>query len=249
MKQDAKTYAAPAGLLDDRVVLVTGAGDGIGRALALRCASLGARVVLLGRTSSKLEAVYDEIIAAEHPRPSICPFDLAEPDPDKHAAIAQAIEQEFDRLDGLVHNAGILGNRSPIEHYPPEVWQQVMAINVTGPFLLTRACLPLLRKTPSASIIFTSSGVGRSGRAYWGAYAASKFAIEGLMEVLADELENFDVRVNSVNPGKTRTAMRRAAYPAEDPETLPAPDAVLAPFIYLLGPDSADVTGQAFDAQ
>lgn len=247
---DIKAYRLPDGALTDRCIVVTGAGDGIGRAVAIAAAAHGARVTLLGRTTSKLEATYDTIVEAGGPRPAICPFDLHNADPNAYQAIADGLEKEYGRLDGLVHNAGILGQRTPIEHADPSRWQEVMQVNLTAPFLLTKPCLPLLKRSEDASVIFVSSGVGRRGSAYWGAYAVSKFGVEGLMEVLADELEeNTAVRVNSLNPGRTRTSMRASAYPAEDPETLLTAEDIVQPFLYLLGPDSRGVTGRAFEAQ
>lgn len=243
-------YRAANDLLADRIILVTGAGDGIGRTAARCCAAHGATVVLLGRTGSKLEAVYDEIEAAGHPQPAIFEVDMLKATAEDYGALAEAIGAEFGRLDGLLHNASILGERSPLANYKAQLWEDVLKINVTAELILTQALLPLLEAAPSASILFTSSGVGRKGRAYWGAYAVSKFATEGMMQVLADELENTtNIRVNSLNPGATRTRMRAAAYPAEDPNTLKTPEDIMPAYLYLLGPDSEGVTGQAFDAQ
>ncbi len=244
-------YTAPADLLEGKIILITGAGDGIGRALAKSCAEHGATVILLGRTLSKLESVYDEIEQTGAPTPVLVPFNLESDTPKDYEDLANLIHDEFGRLDGLVHNAGVLGLRSPIDHYKHEAWNKVLQINVTGPFLLTRALIPLLRASEDASIIFTSSSVGRKGRAYWGAYSVSKFALEGLMQVVADELddENYNIRANSVNPGATRTNMRASAYPAENPDNNPKPEEILNVFLYLLGADSKQVTGQAFNAQ
>jgi len=242
-------YTPRADLLADRVIIVTGAGAGIGRAVAKAFAAHGATVGLLGRTLKKLETLYDEIIAAGHPRPSIAQMDLAKADGPVYFQLADSIGDEFGRLDGIVHNAGILGLRSPIEHYDVKTWSEVMHINLTVPFVMTQTLLPLLRASADASVIFTSSGVGRTGRAYWGAYAVSKFGIEGLSQVLADELSSTRVRVNCINPGRTRTAMRAAAYPGEDPKTVLAPEDIVAPYLYLMGPDSQDVSGQSLDAQ
>jgi len=245
-----KDYVAAPNLLKDRIILVTGAGDGIGRAAAKAFAEYGARIVLLGRTRSKLESVYDEILGAGHPQPSIVQMNLAEALGPDYFELAEKLDTEYGRLDGLLHNAGILGQRTPIEHHDIGIWTKVMHVNLTAPFVLTQVLLPLLNKSDDASIVFTSSGVGRKGRAYWGAYAVSKFGIEGLCQVLADETrEAGRVRVNCINPGRTRTAMRHAAYPAEDPDTLPAPDEILAAYLYLVGPDSRGVTGQSLDAQ
>ncbi len=246
---DPNTYTARDDLLADRVILVTGAGAGIGRAIAKSYAAHGATVGLLGRTLKKLETLYDEIVADGFPRPSIAQMDLAKVDGPAYFQLTDSIRDEFGRLDGVVHNAGILGHLSPIEHYDVKTWSEVMHLNLTVPFVMTQTLLPVLRASEDASIIFTSSGVGRKGRAYWGGYAVSKFGIEGLSQVLADELSETPIRVNCINPGRTRTAMRRAAYPGEDPKTLLAPEEIMAPYLYLMGPDSCGVTGQSLDAQ
>ncbi|WP_185265648.1 YciK family oxidoreductase [Halopseudomonas xiamenensis] len=243
-------YSAPQDLLKGRVILVTGAGDGIGRACALSCAAHGASVVLLGRTLSKLEAVYDEIEAAGHPQPAICPLNLETAAEKDYDELADQLFDTFGKLDGLVHNAALLGPRTLLDSVKNEAWQQLMQVNVNAPFALTKAMMPLLRTAPDASVIFVSSSVGRKARAYWGPYAVSKFAIEGLMQVMADEQEGTsEIRVNSVNPGATRTAMRKAAYPAEEPEKNPEPAQIMPVFLYLLGPDSKGVNGQALDAR
>ena len=250
MSIDPRSYTYPADLLRDRIVLITGASDGIGRALALRSASLGAQIILHGRNVSKLEKVYDEVEAIQGaPRPSIAVMDLASANSESYTTLAQSIEQEFGRLDGLVHNAGILGERYAIEQYDAVLWQRVMHVNVTSAFALTQVFLPLLHESDDASVIFTSSGVGRTGKAFWGAYAVSKFATEGLSQVLADEHRHGDLRSNCINPGPTRTKMRLEAYPAEDRNQLKGPEDILATYIYLLGPDSKGVTSQSFDAQ
>jgi NAD(P)-dependent dehydrogenase (short-subunit alcohol dehydrogenase family) len=243
-------YDAAPKLLEDRIVLVTGAGAGIGRALALAAARLGATVILHGRTVSKLEAVYDEISRIGGPEPAMFPLDLERAVGEDYDRLSGAIEEQWGKLDGLVHNAGILGVRAPIEHYDVATWQKVLHVNLTAPFILCRCLLPLLLKSRDASVVFTTSGAGRTGKAYWGAYAVSKFGIEGLNDVLADELENRDnIRVNAVNPGPTRTAIRAAAYPAENPEQLKTPEDILGVYLYLLGPDSRCVTGRSYDAQ
>ncbi|MDE0691655.1 MAG: YciK family oxidoreductase [Gammaproteobacteria bacterium] len=241
-------YSPPNDLLAERCVLVTGAGDGIGRAAALAYARHGANVVLLGRTRAKLEAVFDQIAKETATRPTIVPADLQHLGEESASALSEGIERDYGRLDGILHNASLLGPRNPIEHYPAPDWHAVMQVNVNAAFLLTRALLPLLNQAQDASVILTSSGVGRRGRAYWGAYAVSKFATEGLMEVLADECAHAGrVRVNSLNPGGTRTTMRAAAYPTEDPATLPTPESHMPLYLYLMGPDSKGVTGQRFD--
>lgn len=244
------TYEASPDLLSGRTILVTGAGDGIGRAAALAYASRGASVVLLGRTLSKLEKVYDEIEALNAPQPAIVPLNLETAQEREYNELSQQIDQTFGRLDGLLHNASLLGLRTPLSSYDPSVWNQVMQVNVNAQFQLTQALLPLLEASEDASIIFTSSSVGRKGRAHWGAYAVSKFATEGMNQVLADELENIsNIRSNCINPGGTRTQMRAYAYPAEDPNTRHTPEEIMPVYLYLMGPDSRGVTGQTFDAQ
>ncbi|HKK55834.1 YciK family oxidoreductase [Marinobacter sp.] len=244
-------YQAPADLLKDRIIMVTGAGSGIGRTAARAYAAHGATVILVGRTVSKLESVYDEIESAGHPKPAIVPLNLEGAAVKEYEELAMTIEDNFDRLDGLLHNAAILGNRSPVELYDPEIWSKVMHVNATAPFLLSRAMIPLLRKSADASVIFTSSGVGRKAKAYWGAYAVSKFAVEGLSQLLSEELDDdrHNIRVNSLNPGATRTNMRARAYPAENPQQNPMPEDLMPVYLYLMGPDSSAVNAQQIDAQ
>ncbi len=246
---DHRNYAPNEDLLAERVILITGAGAGIGRALAKAFAGHGATVSLLGRTRQKLEMLYEEVVADGHPRPSITQLDLAKADRPTYVQLAANIRDEFGHLDGIVHNAGILGPRVSIEDYDVNAWNEVMHINLTAPFVMTQAFLPLLRDSDDASIIFTSSGVGRTGRADWGAYAVSKFGIEGLSQTLADELADTAIRVNCINPGSTRTAMRAAAYPEEDPQTVSAPEDIVATYLYLMGPDSRRISGQSLNAQ
>jgi NAD(P)-dependent dehydrogenase (short-subunit alcohol dehydrogenase family) len=243
-------YKAPENLLQDRIILVTGAGAGIGRAAALAYAALGATVVLAGRTLEKLEQVYDEIEAAGHPQPAIVPLNLESATEHEYQELANTLEQEFGHLDGLLHNASLLGLRTPIESYDPVVWNQVMQVNVNASFMLTQALIPLLNASQDASIVFTTSSVGRTGKAYWGAYGVSKFATEGLAQILAQELENTsNTRVNCINPGATRTQMRASAYPAENPGTNPTPEQIMPLYLYLMGPDSKTINGQSLDAQ
>lgn len=243
-------YTATEKLLSKRVILITGAGAGIGRAAAICCARLGATVILLGRTLEKLEAVYDEIESAGYGKPAIYPLDLCTAKDEDYVELADVLAGEFGCLDGLVHNASILGQITPISDYESRTWRLVMHVNVTAPFMMTQALLPLLQASKDASIIFTSSGVGAKGKAYWGAYSASKFATEGLAQVLAEETENTSkIRVNIINPGATRTNMRAQAFPGEDPALNLAPEDIMPTYQYLLGPDSLGVTGQRFNAQ
>ncbi|MGH8414907.1 MAG: YciK family oxidoreductase [Gammaproteobacteria bacterium] len=241
-------YTPPQDLLKERVILVTGAGDGIGRGAAKGLAVHGTTVILLGKTIKKLEKVYDEIMQAGGPLPGIYPMDLLGAKYKDHEDLAGVLDKEYGRLDGLLHNAGILGERAPIEHHEISIWQQVLQVNLTAPFMLTKACLPLLYKSPDASVVFTGSSVGRKPRAYWAAYAVSKAGIEALSAMLADETEfRSTLRVNSINPGAVRTEMRRMAFPAEDRSKLPTPEQLLPTYLYLFGPDSHGITGQQFD--
>lgn len=244
-------YQAPKDLLQDKVILVTGAGDGIGKTTALTFARHGATILLLGRTTTKLETVYDEIVNEGLPQPAILPVNLEGATEVDYYNIAEVIDNEFGRLDGIVHNAGLLGSMTTIEQYETEVWQKVMQVNVNSAFVLTKVMLPLLRQSSEPSILFTSSSVGRKGRAFWGAYAVSKFATEGFAQVLASELDTEEdfVKVNVINPGATRTNMRSSAYPAENPMSLPSPEDIMPSYLYFMGNDSRRVTGQSVDAQ
>mgnify|MGYP001824375018 FL=1 len=247
---DPRTYEYAGDVLRDRIILITGATDGIGKALALHAATLGAQVILHGRNVDKLESVYDMLEAIDGaPRPSIAVLDLASANSESYVSLANSVAQEFGRLDGLVLNASILGERYSIEQYDAVLWQRVMHVNLTSAFALTQVLLPMLNNSDDPSVIYTSSGVGRTGKAFWGAYAVSKFATEGLSQVLADEHRQGKLRANCINPGATRTGMRLSAYPAEDRDKLKRPEDVLAAYIYLLGPDSRGITGQSFDAQ
>jgi len=243
-------YTARPDLLNGRVILVTGAGRGIGAAAAKTFAAHGATVLLLGKTEENLSRVYDAIEAAGHAQPAVIPFNLETALPHQYDELAAMIETEFGHVDGVLHNASIIGPRTPIEQLSGDNFARVMQVNVNAMFMLTSTLLPLLKLSSDASVVFTSSSVGRKGRAYWGAYAVSKFATEGLMQVLADEVDGIaNVRANSVNPGATGTDMRAQAYPGENPVNNPLPEAIMPVYLYLMGPDSKGVNGQAFDAQ
>jgi NAD(P)-dependent dehydrogenase (short-subunit alcohol dehydrogenase family) len=242
-------YRPPPDRFKDRVVLVTGATSGIGRAVALDLARAGATVLLHGRRRQALERLFDEVKDLGAPEPGLVELDLARAQGNEYQHLTDEIEARYGRLDALLHNAALLGDRSPIEHYDIGMWQKVMHVNLNAAFILSRCMLPLLRSSETASILFTTSSVGHRGRAYWGAYAVSKFGIEGITQVLADELENTTIRVNCINPGATRTSMRAQAFPAEDPNTLPAPSELTGAYLYLLGPDSLGRTGDRYDCQ
>ena len=242
-------YLIAADNLKDRVILVTGAGDGIGREAAIHYAAHGATVILLGRTVAKLEAVYDEIEKKGGKQPAIVPLDLMGATKQHYLDMVETIKQQFGRLDGVLHNAGLLGALSPIDHIEEAIFDDVMQVNVKAQLLLTQAILPLIKQSPDGRIIFTSSTVGHSGRAFWGTYAISKFATEGMMQVLADELSDTTVNVNAINPGGTRTGMRAQAFPAEDARLLKTPQEIMPLYLYLMGPESRNVSGQCIDAQ
>lgn len=243
---DMHAYQPPADLLAGRIILVTGAGDGLGRAAALAYARHGATVVLLGRTVKKLEAVYDAIVAAGGPQPAITPLDLAKAGFSQMEEIVSRIDESFGRLDGLLHSAAELGVLAPLELYDMEQWLKVFQVNLHAPYLLTRLCLPLLKKSPAASVIMTSADVAAQGRAYWGAYAAAGAAAENLVRIWAAELDGGTVRINALDPGAVRTNLRARAYPGENARTLPLPETRVAPYLFLMGADSAPQSGRVF---
>lgn len=242
-------YQPRPDLLKDRIILITGASDGIGRAAALSYALHGATVVLHGRTLNKLEVLYDEIESLGAPQPAILPLQLSSASPRDYELLYDTLDKQFGRLDGILHNAGILGERTELENYPIDVWDDVMAVNLRAPFILTQELLPLLQKSEHASVVFASSGVGRQVREKWGAYSVSKIAIEAVSLLFAKENQHPNVRFNCLNPGATRTAMRAKAYPDEDPKTLATPESIMPAYLYLMGDDSLHMSGQSIDAQ
>jgi NAD(P)-dependent dehydrogenase (short-subunit alcohol dehydrogenase family) len=242
-------YQADPELLRHKTILITGAGDGIGKQAALTYSRYGARLILVGRTPNKLEELAATIQQETGISPLVHKLDLLSSDPAIYHHLAEQIGTAFGQLDGLLLNAGILGTLGPVEHISLMEWQQVQQVNVNSALLLIQALLPLMRLSPAASILFTSSGVGRQGRANWGSYAVSKFATEGLMQVLADELASTSIRVNAINPGATRTAMRASARPLEDPRDLKSPAELMPLYLYLMGADSQSIHGQSLDAQ
>jgi NAD(P)-dependent dehydrogenase (short-subunit alcohol dehydrogenase family) len=245
-----RDFTPRAGLLAGRVIFITGATSGLGRALALACAQCGASVILSGRNGNKLERLYTEIEQLGAPQPAIALLNLATATAVEYDSLADIVGSEFGKLDGLVHAAGLLGDRSPLEHYDVPTWCKVLHVNLTAPFILTQVLLPSLRKSPDASVIFVSSGVVKSPRPFWGAYAVAKAGLEPVRNMLSEELESaVNIRVNSVNPGRMRTPMRAAAYPAEDPKTVPAPEQVAGTFLYLLSEHSRGVRDRYFEAQ
>jgi NAD(P)-dependent dehydrogenase (short-subunit alcohol dehydrogenase family) len=247
---DPREHRAGPAELEGRVIAVTGASRGIGRAVAADCARHGAQVILIGRSERRLQVAQNEIEAERPGASTVAVLDLERALAGDYDRLAAAVLERFGRLDGLLHNAALLGVLSPIEHYDVPTWCRVLHVNLTAAFALTQVLLPALKRAPDASILFTSSGVGRHGKAYWGAYAVSKFGIEALAQVLAAELSDITpIRVNALNPGRARTEMRRQAYPAEDPQALPLPQSLTGPYLALLGPASRGISGRSFDAQ
>lgn len=242
-------YSITPQTLANKTILITGAGAGIGRQAALTYAELGATVILLGKTVAKLEAVYDEILAKGYPEPAIVPLDLKGSTKQNYIDLAATIANQFGQLDGALLNASMLGELTPFNQIHEQIWQDVMQVNVNAQFLLAQALIPVLLKADNASLIFTSSGVGNKGKAYWGAYSVSKFATEGMMQVIADEYENSTLRTNAINPGATNTNMRSSAYPAENKETIASPIDIMPLYVYLMADDSKAVNGQRLNAQ
>ena len=236
--------------LDNKIILVTGANRGIGRAAAIAYAMQGARLILLGRNMNSLEEVYDEIESRNCHEPMISIMDFETADENDYQMIFENMMDEFGKLDGLLLNAAILGDRSPIAHYDSETWVRTIHVNLTTQFLLTKALLPALYESNDASVIFTSSGVGKIGKAFWGAYSVSKFGIEALSQILSSEHEGeTTIRFNCINPGATRTRMRKQAYPYEDENTPKAPEDLMEKYIWLMSDDSRSISGQSIDCQ
>ena len=237
-------------MLKDKIILVTGAGDGIGRSAALSFAANGATVILLGKTSSKLERVYDEIETLGYPAPSISLMDFSKADGSDYQELFDNLTKDYKQLDGLLLNAAILGDRSPIEQYDVSKWVETIHINLTSQFILIKTLLPALKNSNNASVLFTSSGVGKVGKAFWGAYAVSKFGVEGLCQVLSDEHSNDkSIRFNCINPGAVQTNMRKEAYPLENPNDLLHPDKIMEKYVWLISDESKDIDGQSINCQ
>lgn len=236
--------------LKGKNILVTGAGDGIGRVAALTYAKYGATVLLLGKTTNKLEDVYDEIETMGGAEPAMLPMNLERASYPEMQELAILIEREVGYLDGVLHNAGILGVLTPLEMYDPIIFEQVMKVNFNATFMLTQALFPLLKSAQSGSVIFTSSGVGSQPRAFWGAYALSKLAVEGMSDIFTQETQKTTaLRFNCINPGATRTQMRAAAYPSENPNTLLTPEDLMNTYVALMCDEMAGVKGQVIDLQ
>lgn len=228
----------------DKIVLVTGANRGFGLAITMDLARAGATVIMLGRDLGSLEYAYDAVVDAGLTEPILYPLDLEGATPENYQELQDNILSQFGKLDGVVHNASILGAQMPIEQYDIKLWYSTLQINLSAPFMLTQFLIPALSKSNDARVIFMSSTVGREARAYWGAYSVSKFGIEGFAKTLSEELEKTHISVITVNPGKMRTEMRRAAYPAEDSSKVPLPEEKSQAIVYLLSSLSPKINGE-----
>ncbi len=230
--------------LQDQVILITGASRGIGKAVALECARLGATVLLIAKDLKRLEHTYDEVLALNAPQPAILNIDLEAATADDYQTIADSIDKEYGRLDGLLHNAGRVGGLTPLQNIEIETWSKLVTLHLHAPFLMSRACIPLLRNSQDPSMLFT---IDETNKAYWGAYGVSKYGQAGLLKILADELDGDQkIRVNGIHPGIVRTDLRTHNYPDINPHEFPAPETVVAPFIYFLGADSKNTTSEIY---
>ena len=240
-------YTITSGELSGKVILVTGANKGFGRAMTLDLAKAGATVIMLGRDLGGLEEVYDEVVAQGYIEPMLYPLDLEGAEPQHYEEMQHQILNTFGKLDGIVHNAGILGTMMTYEQYDINIWYSVMQINVNAQFMLTQFMIPALTNSDDARILFLSSSVGRVGRAYWGAYSVSKFATEGMAKSLSEELEHTNITVNTLNPNKMRTQMRRTAYPAENAEELPTPEEKSPAIVFLFSAKTKHYNGEMLE--
>lgn len=242
-------YQAQPNCLTNKTILVTGAGAGIGKAAAMHYAQYGATVILLGKTVAKLEQVYDDIVNAGYPQPAIIPLDMKGATAQHYKDMVSTILSQFPFIDGALLNASILGELTPFTQISEQIWNDVMQVNISAQMKLAQALIPAMVQAPSSSLIFTTSGVGNKGRAFWGPYSISKFATEGMMQVIADEYEGSNLRVNAINPGATKTNMRATAFPAEDKGLIAQANDIMPLYLYLMSDDSKHVTGKRLDAQ
>jgi len=242
--------SSPTVDLAQRVVLVTGASGGLGSALAQACAAAGATVVLHGRVVRKLEALYDSILEAGYPEPTIRPMDLATAKAEEFANVASALQAQHGRIDAIIHTAVQLGSLGPIEHQSFDAWLSTLRVDLLAPFGLTRALMPLLRASPDASVVFTLDTRGQAPKAYWGAYAVAKAGLSALLTIIADEWENLPhLRVNGVVPGPMQSPLRAQTHPGDDITRLPLPTAFSALYLYLLSGQPKGESGTVIDGE
>ena len=238
------SYEINEGDLEGKVILVTGANRGFGLAMTMDLSKAGATVIMLGRDLGSLEYAYDAVVDKGFQEPILYPLDLEGATPENYQSLQDDVFNQFEKLDGLIHNAAILGTMMPVDQYDIKLWYSTLQINLNGPFMLTQFLIPLLNKSDDARILFLSAEQGREAKAYWGAYGVSKFAIEGFAKTLSEELEKTNIRVNTLDPGAMRTEMRRAAYPAEDTTKNPLPESKSPAIVYLMLPVSSKYNGK-----
>jgi NAD(P)-dependent dehydrogenase (short-subunit alcohol dehydrogenase family) len=235
--------------LQDKVILITGSSRGIGREAALTLAAQGATIILHGRNIKALEDVYDRIVNQGSPEPAIFPLDLSTANPEQYQQLHDSIEQHFGKLDGLIHNASMLGDLTPIEYTDPRKWHEIMQVNLNAPYMLTQSCLPLLKQAAQASVVFTTSQFPEHAKAYWGAYGVAKQGCIALMQTLSEEFANQPLSFNAINPGPVRSPLRAQAYPAEDKKVLPGIKSIMPKYIELMCTDPKRKSGQIIQAQ
>ena len=231
-----QNFTPKADCLEGKKILVTGAADGIGKAVTIELASFGATVLMLDKKTRHLEKLYDQIIQRKSAEPIILPVDLMEITPETATILAQSIHDDVGHIDGLLHNAADLGSPSPLDQYDMKYWNSVMQTNLQAPYYLTRALLPLLKQNHQTNVVFTTADVARTPQAYWGAYAIAYAGLESQMRIWAEELENTsNIKVNSLDTGPVRTSFRRRSHPGESQEKLISPQSISKAYVYLFG--------------
>jgi NAD(P)-dependent dehydrogenase (short-subunit alcohol dehydrogenase family) len=243
------SYQAPSRLLSERVVLVTGASSGIGERAALAFAAHGATVILHGRNMERLERVYDQIAASGASAPAILPLDLASATERDFDNVEQTVRAQLGRLDGILHNAAHFSHLTALENQRLDEWLRLLRVNLAAPFALTRACLPLLRAAPDASVVVNGETHGLRPGAYWGGFAVAKSGLTAYTKIQADEWSSIpSLRINLVVPGKVDSPCRARTHPGEARSARASIDSLMPLYLYLMGPDSRGVSGQVFDA-